>query len=462
MAERCHTAHSLRQLPELGARLIRLCFELALTALGLIWLDPAGAPLVLIAAGLAVAIPLSGQPLLNERDLRLRTHSGALSRFYLDALLAIIPVRVHGAESALRREPEGLLLEWTRAGLRLQQAAVLIEGLQSLLGYGLAAWILSAHLSRHGATGSLLLLVYWALNLPVLGEEIALIVRQYPLHRNTTLRLLEPLGAPEYEAPKNTGGARELPPGIHKPQGHSEVGVGFQNLGVNAGGHSILNDIDLTVQAGCHVAVVGLSGAGKSTLVGLLLGWRRPSAGQLWVEGVPLDHYGLQRLRGETAWVDPAVQLWNRSLLDNLVYGMADPDSLPIGLAIETADLCDLLETCPQGLQTVLGEGGGLVSGGEGQRLRFGRAIARTEPRLVILDEPFRGLDRDRRARLLERPRQLWRRSTLFCITHDLRETLGFDEVVVIEGGRIIEKGSPVDPGFQRLASAWSHRTPVS
>jgi ATP-binding cassette subfamily B protein len=83
------------------------------------------------------------------------------------------------------------------------------------------------------------------------------------------------------------------------------------------------------------------------------------------------------------------------------------------------------------------------VSGGEGQRVRFGRALARRGVRLVILDEPFRGLDREQRRVLLQRARQVWSTATLLCITHDMGVTQTFDRVLVVEGGRIIEDGTP-------------------
>ena len=94
-------------------------------------------------------------------------------------------------------------------------------------------------------------------------------------------------------------------------------------------------------------------------------------------------------------------------------------------------------------MQTSLGEGGGLVSGGQGQRVRLARAMLRSGVRLAILDEPFRGLDRDRRARLLAESRRLWKGVTLFCVTHDVSQTREFDRVLVVEGGRIVENGPP-------------------
>ena len=142
-------------------------------------------------------------------------------------------------------------------------------------------------------------------------------------------------------------------------------------------------------------------------------------------------------------WVDPAVQLWNRSLVANLQFGTADERAAPLGTRVAEADLRTLIERLPEGMQTMLGEGGALVSGGEGQRVRFGRGLGRASARLVILDEPFRGLERERRSRFLRRARERWPAATLLCITHDIADTAAFDRVLVVDGGRIVEDGDP-------------------
>ena len=397
---------------------------------------------------MAVGLPLLAQSPLRERDLRVRTHLGALSRFYLDSLLGLIPIRVHGAERGVRREHEGLLVEWGQAGLGLLKTSLWVEGLQMTTGFGLAAWLLFQHLTGGGDVGSVLLLVYWALQLPMLGQEIALLARQYPGQRNITLRLLEPLGAPEVtvaesiskQIDENDGPVTETTQG---------VALALRNLSVRAAGHIILEDINLHIEPGSHVAIVGPSGAGKSSLVGLLLGWHRPAAGQILIDGQPLTEQHLLQLRQQTAWVDPAVQLWNRSLLNNLSYGQPLTPTLPIGTVIDQADLIGLLEKLPTGLQHPLGEGGALLSGGEGQRVRLGRAMLQPQARLVILDEPFRGLDREKRRRLLARTRHYWPQATLLCITHDVGQTQDFERVLVIEGGHIAEDGCPAELATQ-------------
>jgi ABC-type multidrug transport system fused ATPase/permease subunit len=219
------------------------------------------------------------------------------------------------------------------------------------------------------------------------------------------------------------------------------VSAVFENVSVRLAGHMVLEGIDIDLAAGSHVAIVGPSGAGKSSLLGLLLGWYRPAGGRILVDGAPLNGELLNKLRVQTAWVDPAVQLWNRTLFENLLFGT--PGTVPEPELLKSAELHELLKKLPAGLQTHLGENGGLVSGGEGQRVRLGRALHRRGARLVILDEPFRGLDRQQRTDLMSRARQYWSHATLLCVTHDVGETLSFPRVLVVDSGHVVEDGPP-------------------
>ncbi|MGH8589043.1 MAG: ATP-binding cassette domain-containing protein [Gammaproteobacteria bacterium] len=405
----------------------------------------------------AVGLPLAFQPHLQELDLRVRTHTGALTRFYLDALLGLTALRAHGAERAVRREQENLLVEWSDASLRWVRSNLALEGLQATAGFGLAMLLLLFYAEGGNDPGGALLLAYWALNIPILGEEVALLVRQYPIHRNLTLRLLEPLGAPaevqadHAHAALTTGapGDRRRPDEDPAPDPASSsvpapgVTIRMESVTVYAAGHPILQDIDLTVDAGRHIAIVGASGAGKSSLLGLLLGWHRAAHGRVLIDDQPLDTARLDLLRQATVWIDPSVQIWNRALLANLSYGSDRADPLALSWALAAAELFDTVERLPEGLQTRLGEGGGLVSGGEGQRVRIARGLCKPAPRLVILDEPFRGLGRTQRRDLLDRIRERWQNATLLCITHDVGETLGFERVLVVDLGRIVEDAHP-------------------
>jgi ATP-binding cassette subfamily B protein len=449
MTQRAHELRQIRSLPNLGAASLRLTFQLILTGLGVFWLNPSSAPLALAATVTAAALSFITQPILVERDLRLRTHNGALSRFYLDALLGLVPIRTHHAERAVRREHESLLVEWMRAGLDFYRLDVIIQALNALVGSSFAVLILYHYLAQGGNLSGILLIFYWTLNLPVLGQSLVSSAQQYPYQRNTLLRIMEPLGAPDEAELQPPGGTTTPEQATLPTEPARGVTIAMENVTVQAGGHMIVSDVTLTIEAGEHVAIVGPSGAGKSSLVGLLMGWHRPAAGQVQVDGLPLGSQHLLALRRQTAWVDPAVQLWNRSLIKNLRYGIHEAVPISLDIAIEQADLFSVLEKLPDGLQTILGEGGGLVSGGEGQRVRFGRATLRPGVRLAILDESFRGLDRAKRRELLARAREYWADATLICITHDVGETQSFDRVLVIEEGRIVEDDAPASLAAQ-------------
>jgi ABC-type bacteriocin/lantibiotic exporter with double-glycine peptidase domain len=432
MAFRAHTLQLLRQLPELAGLFLRSTASLIFAAAGIAWFYPGAALPAVLAVIVAVGVPLLFQPALASRDLRFREFSGALSRFYLDALLGLRPIQAHGAARTLRTLHSEQLGQWAEAGLRLQSVFVRAEVLQMAVTYVPVIALVYREALRTSSPAGLLLLAYWAVSIPTLGQELASIAWDIPALRNTLWRLLEPLGAPEEQV-------SEAAP-IAKNGG---VALEIEKVTVVAGGHVILEDVDLSVAPGEHIAVVGLSGAGKSSLASLLLGWHKPQRGSVTVDGAPLDGEQLAQLRRHTAWIAPEVHLFQASLLDNLNYGNGSDCTGRVGLAIQGADLLSVLERLPDGLQTELGESGALVSGGEGQNVRIGRAMARPDVRLAILDEPARGLDREARRSLLARARQHFAKATMIFVTHDVPDTLDFQRVLVVEQGRIIEQGSP-------------------
>jgi ATP-binding cassette subfamily B protein len=431
MTERAHSAHRLRDLPSLVASFARVACTLSFTVAGIAWLYPESWAPAVAAAGVAVAVPLLAQPWLAERDLRARSHAGALSRFFLDALLGLTAVRAHGAGRAIRREHESLLAEWGRAALVAGRTAVAVQSLQAALCLLMVIWLLLARFAARGDAGGLLL-VYWALSIPALGQELATLACQYPRLRNTLLRVTEPLGAREE-------GASDQDPSL--PSLARGAAITMNHVSVSNGGHACVDDLNVRIWPGEHVAIVGTSGAGKSSLAGLLLGWNTPTSGELRVDGRILDASGIAHLRHSTAWLSPEVQLWNRSLFDNLHYGAGDDAA--VADVLEAAELTAVIEKLPDGMQTALGESGRLLSGGEGQRVRFGRGLQRAGVRLAILDEAFRGLERDRRRSLLDTARHRWAHATLLNITHDISDTWGFDRVLVMDRGRIVEDGPP-------------------
>ncbi len=440
MASRTHNIQAMRSLPPLLAQALILSLEVASITVALIWAAPHAWRIVLGLAAVTLLVPLVAQKLLFEPDLRVQMHAGALSGFTLNALVGLTPIRIHGAERSLRRAQETLLVSWSKARYWLQTLSVGFEGGLMLGSYSLVMLLVYSYLAGTDRASLVLLVVYWALRFPILGQRLMMLSRAFPNAMNRVRRLLDVIG--DIKEPSARPEAPAQAP-VAPAGAASGVSIVMEKVRVKGGGHTILDKVSLNIAPGEHVAVVGVSGAGKSTLVGLLLGWLRPARGEIKVDGQVLDQAAVERLRRTTAWVDPAISLWNQSLIDNLRYGNDGAHGWALSGALKGAEMLDILEALPDGLQTSLGEGGGLVSGGQGQRVRLARAMLRSGVRLAILDEPFRGLDRDRRARLLAESRRLWADITLLCVTHDVEHTQEFDRVLVVENGRILENGPP-------------------
>lgn len=436
MTERAHSLSRVRQLPQLVVDGLRTLAMTTLTALALLWLVPGERLIVLALLVTTLGMPFLIQPLFLGLDLRVRTYAGTLIRSYLDALIGLSPTRTHGAERALAREQEELLTSWVRVRLDWLRVQVAAQGFQVLLGYGFIVLLVARYLGHGGDAAGLLLLFYWAVALPSNAGEFASTLQQYPDLRNVTLRLIEPLNAPS-ESPEELASVLT----VHDSR---TVAITLEQVSVVLAGRPVLQDISIDIPAGTHVAVVGISGAGKSTLIGLLLGFHRAAAGRVLIDHQPVSDEHLVQLRHSVAWVDPDIRLWNRSLFDNLHYGSASDRANALSEAIAVADLSRVMGRLPSGLATPLGEGGRLVSGGEGQRVRLARTLLQAPPRLVLLDEPFRGLDRTQRQELLDRARKTWEKTTLVYVSHDIATTLSFPRVLIIEDGHLVEAGEPV------------------
>jgi ABC-type bacteriocin/lantibiotic exporter with double-glycine peptidase domain len=432
MAFRAHALQLLRQLPEIAGHCLYLVFSIVITGAAILWVYPGSALLTGLAVLAACGVPSLLMPAMAERDLRHRELSASLGALYLDSLLGLRAIQAHGAERAMQSVQAGQLERWAAAGLSQQTLFVRVDAVQMAATLAcIVALVYRQSLLTQSPAG-LLLLIYWAISILQLGREAAGVARSLPAVRNTLLRFLELIQSPEEPA-------GDLAPAASR----GGVKIDIEDACVVVGGHAVLDRVSLQVQPGEHVGIVGVSGAGKSSLVGCFMGWFQPSSGRICIDGAPLDAARLVQLRGETAWIDPQIHLFRSTLYDNLRYGNAGQDPGRFGATLETADLGHILERAPEGLQTPIGEGGTLVSGGEGQRIRIGRALGRSRVRLVILDEPARGLGREERRRMLSSLRAHFTGATVLCVTHDVSDTVDFDQVWVIEQGRILEQGAP-------------------
>jgi ATP-binding cassette subfamily B protein len=421
MAERAHALHELRMLPLLATQLLAAALETLFVAIALCVLDPASTPYVALATGGALGVALVVQLPLRERELRAREHASALGQTTLDGVLGVLAIRAHGAQRALSSEHDVRLRGWigaARAAVRARGAAAFA---QTACGIGLAIPVVVIGLDHLDSPPERLLLVLWAVTIPVAAERVGQIALQWPQLRTLAVRLAAPLDAP-------LAADVSLAPGA--ASGPAEVV--FDGVTVRATGQDVLAPTTLRVAAGEHVALVGLSGAGKSTLLALALGLADPSGGRVVVGG------GDPRaMWPAVAWVDPQVRVWNRDLAHN-VAPLASEERVRALLAE-----AELAAVAARVDGDALGSDGGLLSGGEAQRVRLARALDREGVRLAVLDEPLRGLDREQRRRLLAAARERWRDATLLCATHDVGEALAFDRVLVMEGGRVVADGSP-------------------
>lgn len=214
------------------------------------------------------------------------------------------------------------------------------------------------------------------------------------------------------------------------------------------GAHGVLADVDLSLAVGERRAVVGPSGSGKSTLLRLLTRFADPRGGRVTLGGVDVREVRQAELRSRLAVVPQRVTLFNASVRSNLT--LADPaaDDARLWRVLEQAELADVVATWPAGLDTVVGELGNRLSGGERQRLAIARALLKPAP-LVLLDEPTANLDPVLEQRLLRRLLEPRPERGVLLVTHRLVGLEDLDEIVVLESGRIVERGT-----HARLASS--------
>jgi ATP-binding cassette subfamily B protein len=213
-------------------------------------------------------------------------------------------------------------------------------------------------------------------------------------------------------------------------------GVGF----AYAPGHPVLRDVDLTVPVGTTLAVVGPTGAGKSTIAALLCRLQDPTSGKVLLDDTDLRDLTSDSLHIEVGLVPQEAMLFRASVRENIAYARPDASAAEIEHAARVAQAHDFVLALPDGYDTVLAERGATLSGGQRQRLALARAVLQN-CRVLVLDEPTTGLDARSEDAVLRALRQVSSGRTTVIITHRMAAAMTADDIVVLDAGRVVERG---------------------
>jgi len=219
----------------------------------------------------------------------------------------------------------------------------------------------------------------------------------------------------------------------------------FENVSFHYGnGKRVLNNVSFTISPGQTGALVGPSGAGKSTIANLLLRFYHPQQGRILIDGTDIRQYRLGSLREQIAVVLQESVLFRTTIKENIAYGKLDATMEEIIAAAKSANAHDFILELEHGYDTVIGERGDTLSGGQRQRIAIARSLIRNAP-ILILDEPMRGLDVESEVTVREALKRLMAGKTCLLITHDLQAVAQADRVLILQEGRIVERGRHSD-----------------
>jgi ATP-binding cassette, subfamily B, bacterial MsbA len=305
-------------------------------------------------------------------------------------------------------------------------------------------------------SGFLVILIIWAATQPeLLGLQAPLAPATIVVFLMAALRLTSPLktiaGFPAVMAVALASAERifqvldEPPAEVDRP-GEGEASfaqeIVYDRVTFRYGdGDPVLSDVSFTIAKGSVVALVGPSGAGKTTLADLLPRFQDPTSGRILLDGVPLTRLRRRSLRALMGVVSQDTVLLNNTVFANIAYGSPGVSRERVEAAAEAANAAGFIRLLPQGFDTVLGERGTRLSGGQRQRIAIARALLR-DPPILILDEATSALDTESERLVQQAIDRLMRERTVLVIAHRLATVRDADEIVVLEEGRVVQRGS--------------------
>jgi ATP-binding cassette, subfamily B, multidrug efflux pump len=217
--------------------------------------------------------------------------------------------------------------------------------------------------------------------------------------------------------------------------------IDIRNLSFAYNGQAVLKNINLRIPLGATYAIVGETGSGKSTLVSLLARVHDVTDGEIFIDGVPLRKYSLHALRSSLGYVPQETFLFSEKISENIAFGVDQASISEIQEAARLADILPDVEEFPKQFDTLIGERGITLSGGQQQRTAIARALIRN-PRILVLDDALSSVDTATEERILSHLKVVMHDRTSILISHRVSTVKFADQIIVLKGGEIVERGT--------------------
>ncbi len=424
---------------ELVTKTVQNLAAVIVTIIVLVRLSP---KLTLLSLVIAPLLTASLQPILRKLrrgHRRLRNEYGEMTSVLQESVSGIRLVKSFRGEpyedTRFTRASDG----YSSGMVRMTRIALLSQPLTEIIGTSIAVailWIGAQEALRpnpaiDGATLITFMILVMRL-LPPLKQ-----LSQTPTTAQQSLAAAERL----YEV-LDRATEEQTDPGVRDVAGFQRE-IAFEHVDFDYGnGELVLNDVTFTAPRGAMVALVGASGAGKSTLVDLIPRFYEPTGGRITFDGIDSREIRLSSLRALTGIVSQDTVLFNDTVRNNIAYGAVGRyTQQQIEAAARAANAHDFIVALPEGYDTVLGERGTRLSGGQRQRLAIARALL-VDPPVLILDEATSALDTESERLVQEAVDRLLAGRTVFVIAHRLSTIVHADQILVLDRGRIVERGT--------------------
>ena len=361
--------------------------------------------------------------------------------YLLEALQSVRIVKAYGMENRQMAKFRDLASQMAHMSVKLAQTRNLLNPLIEVLSmFGVGLLIVVVFATRTEAS-SLVSFLTALMLVPLSIKRIA------NLHltlaaASISIGRLESFYAEQPSVPE---------PARPRPLNMFREGLRVENLSFSYGHHPVLQDISLQIPRGKKIGLAGESGSGKSTLINLLMRFYDPTHGRILLDGHDLREYASTDLFRQMALVSQDVVLFDTTAAENIGFGREGATREEIETAARQAQAHDFIRNMPQGFESPIGERGQLLSGGQKARMAIARAFVRNAP-ILILDEPTAALDSRAESEIQASIDSLEEGRTVICIAHRLSTLANMDEIVVLDKGRIVEKGT-----FEELLRAKGH-----